>query len=104
MTLLATLEAEGAAAISADRHAAAWLVGTAAEAQTDLSKVEADNPLVAAAITAGVGAAKEHGVPVDQINATAEDVLKLAQEIAAPANVAKADAPTPEAPPAPPPA
>ena len=95
MSLLDTIIAEGAAAISTVRHGAAWLVGASAEAQQDLATMEKDNPLVAAAVTAGLGAAREHGIPTDQITTTAEDVLALAKEIAGPA---AAPAPTPAAP------
>ena len=97
MSLLDTIIAEGAAGISALRHGAAWLVGASAEAQQDLATMERDNPLVAAAVTAGLGAAREHGIPTDQIATTAEDVLALAKEIAGPAQPA-APAPTPAAP------
>ena len=83
MSLLDTIKADGAAAISAVQHGAAWLVGAATEAQQDVAEMEKDSPLVQAAVTAALGAAREHGIPAAQITTTAEDVLALAKAVAA---------------------
>lgn len=81
-TVLQALEADAAAGEAWVKHAAMWLIGASIAAKTDLAALEASNPLVDAAITAGIGAAKQHGIPVDQITKTADEVLAVAQVIA----------------------
>lgn len=83
-TVLQSLEADIAQGEAWVKHAAMWLIGAAAAVKTDVASLEATNPLVNAAITAGIGAAKQHGIPVTQIEKTAEDVLAAAQAIVAP--------------------
>lgn len=81
MPLMETVTADAVKLWSAIGHAAAWLVGWAAFAEQDVQKIEADSPLVKAAIVAGEAAAAAHGVPVGAIETAAEDVLALARKV-----------------------
>lgn len=83
MSVITTLENAGHAALSAVEHAAAWLVGTVATAETSLATLKADSPLVAAAIAAGEASATAHGVPIAAIENVGEEVLAAAKELAA---------------------
>lgn len=83
MTIIETLEAEGHKALTAVQHAAAWLVGTVATADTSLHALEATSPLVAEAIAIGEAAATAHGVPVAAIENAGEAVLAEAKTLAA---------------------
>jgi hypothetical protein len=82
-TIIETLETEGHAALTWAQHAAAWLVGTVAVGEASLAKMEADDPLIAAAIEAGLQSAVAHGVPVTAIADMAGVVLGLARDLAA---------------------
>lgn len=102
MSIIDTLENAGKSALTAVEHAAAWLVGKAAQADASLHQLEADSPLVAEAIAAGKAAAESHGVPVDAIENAGLAVLGAAKNLAA--NLTKTASPVPSIPPVPPPA
>jgi hypothetical protein len=92
---LATIEADIAAAATAAEHAVAWLLGMAVVARKDVQTLEAESPLVKAAIIAGEAAASAHGVPVAAIVTGADAVLALAQQIEAARAAAPKAAATP---------
>ena len=83
MSIIEKLEQEGHQALTALEHAAVWLVGTVATAETGLHKLEADNPLLATAIQMGIASATAHGVPLTGLEALGNAVLDLAKDLAA---------------------
>jgi hypothetical protein len=93
MSVINTLENVGHAAMTAVEHAAAWLVGTIATAETSLASLEATSPLVAEAIAAGEASAQAHGVPITAIADAGSAVLTAAKELAADLSSAPAVAP-----------
>lgn len=82
MSILTTLEADLATAWSSVQHGAIWLFGAASAAKQDLETMEASNPMVQMAVKAGEAVAEAHGVPIQQIETAADDVLAAAQAIA----------------------
>lgn len=83
MDLITKLEALGVRAMTAIEHGAAWLVGAAAVAQTDVAALEKESPLVQSAVTAGLALAEKHGVPIIAVEDAGAAVLAMAQQIAA---------------------
>jgi len=81
-TLFDKIETVGHEFLSAVEHAAAWLVGKVASADTSLHALEAASPLVAEAIAAGEASAAAHGIPVVAIEGAGETVLGLAKQLA----------------------
>ena len=83
MAILDIIETYGTHGLTALQHAAAWLVGAVATGQENLTALQASDPLVKAAVAAGVAAAQSHGVPVGDIEHMGADVLAAAKDLAA---------------------
>jgi hypothetical protein len=93
MSILDKIESTGQKSLTWVEHAAAYLVGKVAQAETNLNTLEADNPLVKEAIDAGVAKANALGIPVNDIENAATAVLQTAQDLAN--NLTTPAAPTP---------
>jgi hypothetical protein len=78
--LVTAAEAELAKVATATQHAAAWVLGMAAQAETDVQTLSASSPIIAQGITLAKAwvAANPIGAAVE---ATAEAVLALVQKV-----------------------
>lgn len=81
LDLIGAVEADIASAATVLEHGVAWLVGMVQVAKTDVQKLEADSPLVAAAINAGKAAAAASGINIAGIELAASELLAYAQKI-----------------------
>lgn len=82
-TIIEKIEDLGHEALDAIEHGAVWLVGTIATTASNLNKLEANHPLVIAAIAAGEKSAVAHGIPVQEIMDAGQAILTAAKQFAA---------------------
>jgi hypothetical protein len=83
LTIVERLEQVGHEALTAVEHAAVWLVGKLATAETSLLALEADSPWLAEAWAEGVKSAEFHGVPVAAIENVGAAIMTAAVSFAA---------------------
>ncbi len=69
------------AAEASVQHGAAWLIGAANMAETSLTSLEADSPLVSDAIGVVTTWAAARGIGTDDVKKLGADILALAQTV-----------------------
>jgi hypothetical protein len=106
MTILDTVHAEFQHWAEYIKHGAAWLVGSATMLEKSVADFEASDPLVKEAADLAHSWAQAHGIPIADMEATANQILHLLNNVAgtpnpapiAPAAPAANDLPMPEPP------
>jgi len=80
MTLAATAEADLAKVATAAQHAAAWVLGMAAQAEADVQSLSASSPIIAQGIAMAKAWIDANSI-ASAVEATGEAVLALVQKI-----------------------